>query len=101
MQEEKALCVMSADYQCLYKSCREKDSSADPEFMNQNNAVKTVCLVHVCVCMYISISVPRCMEEPMHVCVCVEVKVYFGTSSSIALDLLFSFLCCMCMCTHA
>lgn len=42
-------------------------------------------------------------------CVCVEVKVDFGTSSSIALDLLFSFyvVCmytclseCMCVCVN-
>lgn len=90
---------MSADCQCLYEPSWEKDSSADPEFLSQSNAVKTLCLVHVCVCMYISISVPRCMEEPMHVCVCVEVKVDFGTSSSIALDLLFSFLSCVCVYT--
>ena len=64
--------------------------------------------MYVCVCIYPLVCQDAWRNPCM--CVCVEVKVDFGTSSSIALDLLFSFLCCVyvhmlewmhvCVCEH-
>lgn len=76
---ERAICGMSADCGAVF--------SADPGFMSENNAVKTVYLVHVCVCVPIHRSVP------VYGCVCVDL----GLSLSIALDLLCSFLFCVCV----